>query len=147
MRKNEPQERNALGVRSLTERRGVGGMGVPPRSRVLDSGAANKTKLTLGTCHCYLGIATKNCITSQSRSNIVHTLRSDLNQTMARPCLNHCQHVRVVSALSKQLIKFWSPKGLPKNPIAPARSARPRASVSGKAVTKITGTRWPWAIR
>jgi len=31
-------------------------MGAPPRSRAVDSREAEKAKLTLGTCGCYLGI-------------------------------------------------------------------------------------------
>ena len=57
--KNEPQERNALEVRCLTERLGCRGMGSPLRSRALDSGAVNKTKLVLGSCHSYLGIGNR----------------------------------------------------------------------------------------
>jgi hypothetical protein len=57
--KKEPQERNALEVRCLTERLGCRGMGSPLRSRALNSGAVNKTKLVLGSCHSYLGIGNR----------------------------------------------------------------------------------------
>jgi hypothetical protein len=53
---------DALGVRSMTERLGCRGMGSPPRSRVLDSEPAEKTELTFGTRHCYLGVATASAL-------------------------------------------------------------------------------------
>jgi hypothetical protein len=50
------------------------------------------------------------------------------------------------SASFKQVISSSSLKGFARKPIAPAPSACARALISEKAVTKMIGSRMPWAI-
>ena len=45
-------------------------MGSPLRSRALDSGAVNKTKLVLGSCHSYLGIGNRNAFVVEVEQTI-----------------------------------------------------------------------------